>query len=434
MEAMAYTCGSAKPTHRGRLMGSPSDLVWWLLAGFLLCPSPSGLRADIFHLADGSSIDGLLVEELPEHLRIKTVDGYVLVNRSEVLQREPAPTPWPEYEAKLAATPDDPQSQFDLARWCDQQGLSAERDDHLRRAIRLDMNFEPAYRELGLARVGPMWLNASIRPTSQPDGTPDDADEDAEQLLQQEDRLVREVINGWFFRVRAVKSAYLLEPTTAYRDRLFRQGTERILRIRDPLAIPAIAGVLSKGNIPTRILMVDALASFDQDDATLNLLITALFDPDQEVREAAAQALAPRKDERLVDRLRDGLRSEYDHVVRNAAFVLGRIRAREAVPDLVNVLTTAKQVTEYVPLHGWIVNTRNVICSPTRAHIGDTPLSYHPRIAVFGQGSRITTAWTTQRRVVTVYRTEVQEALIEITGENFGFDADAWLRWHQTHP
>ena len=33
--------------------------------------------------------------------------------------------------------------------------------------------------------------------------------------------------------------------------------------------------------------------------------------------------------------------------------------------------------------------------------------------------------------LVDVYRTEVQEALISITGRNFGFDRNAWMEWWQ---
>jgi hypothetical protein len=180
--------------------------------------------------------------------------------------------------------------------------------------------------------------------------------------------------------------------------------------------------------------MVEALARFAQDDATLNLLITAVFDPDAEVRDDAALALAPRKDERLIDRLTAALHSEHDSIVRNAAAVLGRIRARQAIPALVEVLTTTVKVTQYVPINRWIYGTRQSICSPTQVHIAGTQRVYNPNIAVFSPGSRITVGWTQQRRVVTVYRTEVQEALIEITGQNYGFDADAWLRWHAANP
>jgi hypothetical protein len=37
--------------------------------------------------------------------------------------------------------------------------------------------------------------------------------------------------------------------------------------------------------------------------------------------------------------------------------------------------------------------------------------------------------WQYQR--VTVYRTELLEALRRITGQDFGFDRDDWLRWYE---
>jgi hypothetical protein len=36
-------------------------------------------------------------------------------------------------------------------------------------------------------------------------------------------------------------------------------------------------------------------------------------------------------------------------------------------------------------------------------------------------------------QVISIHRTEVQEALIEITGQNLGFDAGAWLKWADDH-
>ena len=62
-------------------------------------------------------------------------------------------------------------------------------------------------------------------------------------------------------------------------------------------------------------------------------------------------------------------------------------------------------------------------------------LRYQPTsIGVLGSGSLIGTRTTFQKQWVSIHRTEVQEALIAITGKNFGFDADAWHRWRQQPP
>ena len=38
-----------------------------------------------------------------------------------------------------------------------------------------------------------------------------------------------------------------------------------------------------------------------------------------------------------------------------------------------------------------------------------------------------------QTQDVTMYRTEVLEALVAITGVNHGFDAAKWRRWYEEH-
>jgi hypothetical protein len=61
---------------------------------------------------------------------------------------------------------------------------------------------------------------------------------------------------------------------------------------------------------------------------------------------------------------------------------------------------------------------------------GGEPLWYQPAcIGCLGPGTLVGT--TTWREVhwVSIHRTEVQEALIAITGQNLGFDAEAWRLW-----
>lgn len=215
----------------------------------------------------------------------------------------------------------------------------------------------------------------------------------------------------------------------------FRDGRSQILAIRDSLAVGALARVLSRGGAPVRLLMVEALGGFKDDEATLNLVIVALLDPDPSVRTAAAEALRPRKDSRIVKRLTDALTSDEDMVMRNAAAALGVLRAREAVPDLAKVLySVERRLVRFkrAEVVGAVLNTFNgTVVFAADGRNG----AYRPQIvSVLGSGAIVGTTWVDEVQDVKQYRTDVQEALIAITGENFGFDGDAWMKWAREHP
>src|SRR5262249_10467560 len=162
---------------------------------------------------------------------------------------------------------------------------------------------------------------------------------------------------------------------------------------------------------------VESLSSFKdsgKDEATMNLVVVTLLDPDPVVRRAAAQALVPRKDERIVGRLRKGLSSKEDTIVRNSAVALGILKARDAVPDLATVLyTVERRQVRYArqEILGDVVSTfgkRTIV-----PHV-EGQLFYDPQIGVLQPQTIIGTMWVDEVRDVQVVRTEVQESLIAI--------------------
>ena len=194
--------------------------------------------------------------------------------------------------------------------------------------------------------------------------------------------------------------------------------------------MPALSGVLSTGHSEARKVMVESLAQFDNDEATMNLAVVTLLDPSPEVRGLAAKELARRNDERVVEHLRQALGSEEEDILRNAAAALGVLKARSAIEDLIMVLTTERvgtvRISRPVFLDGVFVG----LGGGTRFVQGGRLVYYRPvGIGVMGPGTMVGTATRYETDIITVHRTEVQEALIAITGQNFGFDADDWLDW-----
>jgi hypothetical protein len=388
----------------------------------LVSLSTSRALADIFHLKTGGTVAGLLLATEDDNYRIRTTAGTVAIPVSTVESIEPAPTPFPEYDRRAAEAADTPQAQTDLAAWCDQQGLKAERRKHLLRALELDPDYLPARQALGYVRVGALWIDGRHL-----------GEKPAEEVAQSEpERLARAIQNEWRQRIRAYKRSLL----DSALDRLVREGRTKILAIKDPLAILPLAQVLSEGNFACRALLVRALSAFPEDEATLNLAIMGLADPDGQIRAAALTELARRNDPRVIGQYRAALRQGPDVIVARAATGLGRLDARQAVPDLIEALTAWRHRWVEVPVDQYFMTWTAAFAGGTVVHLGAASARHRPEVGL----SYGTTAWgpvvadavatSWQLQYVAVLRTEVLEALKRITGQNFGFERNAWRQWY----
>ena len=318
---------------------------------------------------------------------------------------------------------DTPEAQTALAAWCDEQDLKTERRRHLLRAVELDPDFVPARRALGQVRVGELWIDG--RRVIDRRGEAESAkDAEAEQR-----KLARAIQGQWNRRISAIRSG-LLESTI---PRQVEEGRARILEIRDPLAIHPLTDVLTAGDSACRGLLVLALSAFHEDQATMNLGIISLLDPEPTVRQAALSDLVRRSDPRIVREYREALRHANDVILGRAARALGQLEDREAVPDLIASLTAERDKWVEVPVRRYIGGWPLVFDGMTTVLIGPDARAVHrPEIPGWPEryllwDNELENRWVYRR--VTVYRTDVLEALKRITGQNFGFDGQAWQRW-----
>jgi hypothetical protein len=380
-------------------------------------------RGDVFHLANGGTVEGQLLGIEAGNYRIRTVVGIVAVSSGAVQSVEVATTPFDEYDRRLKDAADTPEAQTALAAWCEEQGLKSERRKHLLRALELDGDFGPARRALGYVRVGELWVDG--RRVIDRRGEVDTAkDEEAQQR-----KLARAIQLQWQRRIRALKSG-LLENTI---PRQVEDGRARLLEIRDPLAIHPLTEVLTTGDAACRLLLVQALSAFSEDQATMNLGILALLDPEVEVRLAAIAELVRRHDPRIAREYRAALQHGNDVLLRRAALALGQLEDRDAVPDLIDALTAERDKWVEVPLRRYIGGWPLVFDGMTVVEISSGVRALH-RPEIVGWPDRylvwdneLEDRWAYRR--VTVYRTEVLHALRQITGQDFGFDREAWSRW-----
>jgi len=386
--------------------------------------------ADIFHMKAGNAIEGEVLDDRGDAYRVRVAMGVIDIKKADIERRVRRPTPWERYRTERRKYPETADGHYDLAQWCAKHALRDKERKHLGRAVELDPDHEPAHRALGHERVDGKWVEpggASRRPGRVREPPANSAD-DAEA-----DKLVRQIISNWTLKIRAIYRSRLACSRCGPDTNRFREGRQSILAIRDPLAVPALTSVLVEGGPAVRRLLVESLSQFTEDEATMNLIVLSLTDGSATIRRLAAVELVKRDDPRVVEQFHEALRSGGETVLRRAAAALGTLKDRGVVEDLVDLLSTRKRarVRETRP-----VFYRRVITAfggVRTVSIGGRSARYRPKsIGVLGDEVFMGTEDRTTVRTVDVHRTEVQEALIAITGRNFGFDRDAWLRWWRT--
>lgn len=388
----------------------------------------SPTMADTFELTEGGVLVGKVVEETDETLKIRTTLGIFEIEKNRIEKRIAAPAPWELYEEKLKKTPNTADANFKLSQWCGRNGLRAEQKKHLEKAVALEPDHEKARAALGEIKVDGKWVKAHKKSGNAP--TPEELE--AQRKAKRDEKIVRKSIAEWHVKIAAIHRGRL-EGEGWLSDR-FRDGQRQIMEISDPLAIPAITKVLSQGNGAARRLMVEALGRFSEDESTMNLIVVAVLDPSEQIRNMANTELISRKDQRVIEELRGALADEDEFVLRNAADALGALKAREAVEDLIPLLSTVEKQRVRVSLPVFLDSVYGTFGCARRYHCGGGFVFYRPQyIGVIGPAYPMGTINYFENQLVSVHRTEVQEALINITGQNFGFDDDAWRRWWREH-
>ena len=109
---------------------------------------------------------------------------------------------------------------------------------------------------------------------------------------------------------------------------------------------------------------------------------------------------------------------------------MGALKAREAVGDLIPLLSTLEKQRVRVSLPVFLDSVYGTFGCARRYRCGGGTVFYQPQfIGVIGPAYPMGSLSYYEDQIVSVHRTEVQEALIAITGQNFGFDEAAWRQW-----
>ncbi|MBL9123167.1 MAG: HEAT repeat domain-containing protein [Planctomycetaceae bacterium] len=366
------------------------------------------VRADIFQLANQGTLRGQLLnpEETPrKKYVVRTSSGAVVtLDRAQVVKLHRETSRELEYEKRMPTHADTVDSQWELAEWCRENKLNAQRNRHLERILELDPNHVLARRALNYMQIDGGW---KTREQVQKDRG--FVRYNGEWKLPQEIELLEKqkkdklAERQWFGRLNKLRDELHSEKAA--------EATAKLRAINDPYALKAIAEALqTEPNQQVRIWLLESLTKIPSPEATMLLVGVALHDGIEEVRLSALDFLVEQKNPEVPAMFIAALKDNNVQVINRAAHALKRLKHPAAIGPLIDALVSVQKID---------------IVEGQPGGIG----------ATFGKGPGGTGGGglSVGQSVRTEYRTiqnpEVLDALIKLTGNNFEHNVNAWKAW-----
>ena len=393
-------------------------VVWSLLLGAAAAlPPGAGAEEPLyeFRLKNQGTLRGrwLNRDQLPRTTYViePVKGGRVVLAREQVEKVVAVPAKLLEYERRREQCPDTVEGHLQLARWCLQNGLRAQRLAHLKRIIQLDPDHREARRGLGyvfdkrqekwvlheemmlrrgFVKVGGRWMLP-------------------QEVQLREERRKRELAEKQWIRTVLRWHRMLDSP------RRRQEAVRNFRSLKDPHAVRALGELIHprKERRPwVRLLLVEALAGINSPGARALLAQVALFDPEEEVWLSAVERLAQQPDPQVVKMFIKHLKHPANPVINRAATALGALEDPSAIGPLIESLITVHTYRYRLPVP-----------------------EYRYSFGRSAAGSSFSGATGSPERVERyVFRNEaVRNALIKLTGVNFDYNLQAWQQWYAAH-
>ena len=402
-------------------------------------------RADRISLRGGGELRGVAVPdpEHPEKTLVLTEKGGapIAFDRAQILKVVRVPGPLDEYVKRRDHLESTAEAEFELGQWCEEQGLAGLADVHYRRAIGRDKAFGPAHKKLGHVSQAGRWL--TLDQVRQAQGmvkvrgkwitSEEKARLDAGAALSAEQ-------SSWTRRLKIYRQAYFSEKADVH-----QRAEQDLFAIREPAAVVPLVRTFAGDSEPARRLVVQVVAAIPGPEAMNALIGLILADSDPSVRTEAADSLTGRGEAGAASpQLIKALQQVDPAVVGRAAAALAAFNEASAVPKLVGALVRVDEQVVFVP------SENAQPAGPSYIFGGGPSIPYltgpviGPGIIAYGAGSVPLFSGVAAgggvggaprgapepRLVRTVQRNdEVLDALVRMTGVNFGFDVPAWKGW-----
>jgi hypothetical protein len=418
----------------------PVRIALTVVFAVLICLAviPEATHADFITLRNGGEVRGeFLGDSGPkargETLSMRTLSGAtVTVGRGEIETLGRRRLVVEEYESRRRAVPDTVEAHWELADWCRQKSLPKEREGELRRVVELDPEHVAAHRALGHIRHKGRW------------GTQDEVmtargfvkhkgkyvlPQELE-LIQQDER-VTEAERSWFRKVKM----WQIWLEGGYPERQ-SEATAQLRAIKEPDAVAALTRTFKEApDEEQRLLFVQIIGRIDGDKPLQPLIMQSLWDESRFVREASIKGVRNRDSDKALPAYVRALKNSLNVIVNRAGAALGELGNDSVVPSLIDALITRHTYTVLVPdppvgvaSDGTDVLTgQPVLPQSVGQALAAGQLPYGVRVQNFS-------ATGPRMKEVPIEKDEenpdVLTALTLLTGENFGFDEDAWRKWY----
>ncbi len=367
-------------------------------------------EGEVFLLRSGGRIEGELVnaDEKPRTSYVISLpNGGQLTLDAAVVDRVQSVRPeLVEYEKVRRQYPDTVQGQLQLADWCRDHNLATERKTHLERVLQLDPDQADARRTLGYRKVNDKWMTREEEMADKGYVKRDGrwmTGPDAELHDSRTKQRAAEI--EWIKKIKRWRDAL--------DGRQPEEAAKKLRAIDDPMAIFGLAERLKKDQrTDARLIYIEVLARMNKHEARGPLAICAMDDAVEEVRLSCLDELQKQKDDGVtayfVGRMRDKHTS--NAIINRAGVALGRMKDPSCIGTLIEYLVTGHdEVIQSGGGPGSMTSTFN----KNGGGGGGLGMNQKPKIVrhfLQNQG--------------------VLDAMIAITGRNFGYDQRAWATWY----
>jgi hypothetical protein len=416
---------------------------------------PAGAVADTILLRGGGQVEGKVVRDPLNQDRVSVwlLSGRnpLALEKTKILEIVPKPGPLDSYVVKREKAGQSAQAQYDLGLWCDQNKLSDLARVHYETALSFDKSFEAAHKKLGHVLHRGYWMSrdelSAVQGLVKYKGRWVSAEEKSKR--DQDDQLTAAQGN-WVRQIRTLRDALLRGKP----DRQ-REAESQLMAIRDPEAVKALVRVLGKDNPTLRILLAHILEMIPGPTATSALVNHLLAETHADVRASIYEKVQQRDDPAVTRLLIRALSSSDIKIINRAAWALGHLHAKEAVPRLITVLVTTEERMVIGPpgaanqgpisaisgpdgpLAPIAVNQSSLavmtppVIAPGVVARGVYSAPWYDWPPGFGLNVGQQIAGSPDVRVATFQyqNSEVLGALEKLTSQDFGYDVESWRAW-----
>ncbi|REJ66230.1 MAG: hypothetical protein DWQ31_15665 [Planctomycetota bacterium] len=381
-----------------------------LLAACALFGATENAQADIVILKSGGEVRGEVVnadEASPERFTIRLYSGGELEVDADQVARVERQRPLVEkYEQRRGELEDTVEAHWEMAQWCRQNRLRAQREFHLRRVIQLDPDHAGARRQLGYKFDQGAWKTEEEIERAKGKVKYKGRWRFPEDIKLDEQRRETERQRKAWYKTVGMWASWL-------DDHRAQQARTNILAIEDPLAVDALVRRLEgEDELAIRKIYAKALTNLATTDAIRAVVDYSIEDEDRDFREYCFDLIDTNKPEPAFEMYLAVLASgqSTNTEINRAAIGLKYLGNAAAIPALIDRLITVHRIK----LGGGPAGSTTTTFGRSSNGSGGTGFGT-------GQPKYIKKEFTNGA---------VLDALRELTGEDFGFSVNAWQAWY----